>query len=296
MTMTNSNTAALGNTAHAVTIVSTLLFAVTVATSFSHVYSPFGLASLLDDKWKLQGFCITNETVPYWSSHDACLYLDCVAGAILFVTYLSLGKNNPSMKRANMMIKTGIPGIIFHGVGHGALASGMRDSGYAHDNLNERPLDQLVELFESKSLFQLVFRVIPLLLFWVFLLRSSMPNVKSWVTVISLAVAMLTLQLFFPFRFGFTYVQTVLLIVFSTNQILLPRNEKDQSYALYGWMVSVPVSLVGWMESTQCSSFVMDRLYGHLVYDGYIPVAILGWYLGVYHFNMEGGNEKIKVV
>merc|ERR1719215_259494 len=94
-------------------------------------------------------------------------------------------------------------------------------------------------------------------------------------------------QFFFPSRFGFTYVQTVLLLLFSTNQLLLPAEEKGRSYALFGIIVSFPVSLVGWVESTQCSVFVKDYLYGHLVYDAYIPCSMLFWYLWVFAVNRE---------
>ena len=99
-------------------------------------------------------------------------------------------------------------------------------------------------------------------------------------------------------KFDFTYVQTVLMTCFSFKELLQrPRAEKENiSYPLFAAIVTLPLSYVGWMETTQCSSFVRDYLYGHVVYDAYIPISILMWYLLCYaHAKSSEKRFKAKI-
>jgi hypothetical protein len=133
-------------------------------------------------------------------------------------------------------------------------------------------------------------QVVPLTIFWMCLIKASLPNVKT-ATVAVVVLGAQFFQLFVPNQFGFTYVQTVLMLAFSLNQLNRPTKEKDFSYALYAALVGLPVTMVGWMESTQCSAFVMDYLYGHVVYDAYIPCSMLVWYLTCYHRAVRANYE-----
>jgi hypothetical protein len=46
-------------------------------------------------------------------------------------------------------------------------------------------------------------------------------------------------------------------------------------------IVALSLSVVGWVESTMCSSTVI-QIGGHLIYDSYIPISMLGCYLCCY--------------
>jgi hypothetical protein len=105
-----------------------------------------------------------------------------------------------------------------------------------------------------------------------------MPNVPIEFTL-PLSAVFHYLQSFTPREFGFMYTQTVLLMASSINQLVRRKDEKNYQFALYPWLVGLPLIGIGWIESTLCLKFVKDKLYGHLIYDGYIPVSIAIWYL-----------------
>jgi hypothetical protein len=79
---------------------------------------------------------------------------------------------------------------------------------------------------------------------------------------------------FIPQKFGFTYVQTVLMTCFVTKELLLPVEKKDYWYGLWGILVNVPVVVVGWIEALTCDSFLKE-IGGHVFYDAVIPLSIL---------------------
>ena len=91
--------------------------------------------------------------------------------------------------------------------------------------------------------------------------------------------------------FGFTYTQTVLMLSFSINQLGKAKDDKGFAYQSYATIVSIGVPLVGWLESTMCSSFVI-YIGGHLIYDGFIAAATLVFYL---HYYVNRGCETAKV-
>ena len=294
----HSSSAKIGNVAHALTLVSTSLFCVTVVTGFSAGSGgPLGIISKhLDEEWKANGFCVANIDVPYWNSHDACLYVDTALSLVLFVAYFVLGRNNASMESANAYIRSGIPGIVAHGIGHGAIAARIRDGGLNDDRDYHRTGLEIVRTeFEEKGTSHTFMQALPFVFFWFGLMKGSLPNIKSWKKIAVISIAVNLVQLFVPEIFGFTFVQTVLMISFSADQLLMPSDKKaDFAYAWYPVLVGLPLTLVGWMESTQCSKFVMQYLYGHLAYDAFIPLAMLIWYLMIYHLKVRGGAEKEK--
>jgi hypothetical protein len=282
----SSTTAWWGDVAHYATIFNTLLFAGTVAFYMNNDAASKAdsssnssiLDNLLDPAWKNQGFCIAHADEPYFTSHDMCLYVDAAAALVLTGVYLAL-RNTKGLEHANPLLATGIPGILGHGMGHGALAYAVRAG-----TMNDADSKKLgIDLLRGQGLTvaAAVLQQLPYLVFWLTLIKASLPNVKI-VWVVLVAIVAQFLQLFVPTQFGFTYVQTVLMVAFSLNQLARPKSDKDFSYALYPAAVGFPLSMTGWMESTQCSNFVMDWLYGHVVYDAYIPCSMLLWYLTCY--------------
>ncbi|KAL7563941.1 hypothetical protein ACA910_017556 [Epithemia clementina (nom. ined.)] len=262
----------IGNKAHFAAIVSTLSFGVLVA----HLVKD-ETDTLFDAEWKKEGFCVANADVPYWTSHDMCLYVDTASALFLALVFLLLRKT-PGMERANELLIPGFIGILAHGLGHGTVGRVMRDEGtMMGEDSDQTGLDMIQGLPLSEAI-QLQ---IPGTLFWLGLIKASGPNMNIFTAIVVSLAAMLG-QLFVPKYFFFTYVQNVLMLSYSINQLSRKRNEKDFMYATHAMIVGFPVTMVGWMESTQCTAFVKEKFFGHLVYDGFIPFAFLTWYIVCY--------------
>ena len=108
-------------------------------------------------------------------------------------------------------------------------------------------------------------------LLWIGLLKAATPSLSNF-ALGGLVLGAQLVQLLVPKYLASTYVQTIIFLVFSMNQLVRNKKEKDYSYTTHPWIVGMPLTLVGWMEGTQCTAFVKDRLYGHLVYDAWIPL------------------------
>jgi hypothetical protein len=204
------------------------------ASIFAYTVVMHNDSKIFDPVWQPDGFCVSNKDVVYWNSHDLCLYFDTVAAVLHGILFLAL-KDSPGMGPANELVKFGILGVFGHGLGHGAISKAIRD-GVTPES------DSGFDALSKMTAMEAITRLFPFLLFWVFLLKASMPK-----TSLNVILPMTAVSTFFniltPQRFGFTYVQTVLLLAFSVNQLLRPANEKDSpSYALYPVIVGFPVS------------------------------------------------------
>lgn len=260
----------------------------------SHMQDPND--TLLDPEWKERGFCITAPDQAFWTSHDVCLYFDVAAAAVLGGVYLLLRKT-PGLELANDMLLGNLVGLIGHGIGHGNIAaSDRRDLAEQRQlaaELGKGYIPTPSKLYastgwewirESPDVSTALQRQGFTVIFWAGLLKSIFSK-SSISTVVLLMLPIIAVQnMFITGKFGFTYVQTVLMTCFSFKELLQrPQAEKENvSYPLYAAIVTLPLSYVGWMETTQCSRFVRDYLYGHLVYDAYIPISMLIWYLLCY--------------
>jgi hypothetical protein len=257
--------AQFGDLFHMATLFFTFIFAYLVVLHFE----------IFDPSWKEEGFCVKNRDVSHWNSHDMCFYFDTAASLLLVAVYfLYSGSQSPQV---NKELITNIPGILGHGIAHGAIGRAIRmdDSMYAGD-VWETGYQRIKKGTTSTP--ELVQGLVALSLFWLFLIKATLPA-WSYRGVALLSLVVMAIQAFIPQVFGFTYVQTVLLVLFSVAQLSRPSEEKGFSYALYPAIVGLPLALISFLESTMCSAFVRDWLYGHLVYDAYIPVSIFIWYL-----------------
>lgn len=264
--------ATIGNLAHVVSLSIFMSFAFCVA------FEP----SLFDPSWRQWGFCVTNPTIPYWTSHDLCLYADLVLGAVLGMAYLLLHKA-PGMEQANELVGVAVFGTIGHGIGHGAVAAGMRNQ---TEDLMEHGDDVIFKGFAYDSLADLVvMKLGPILLFWLAILKQVVPK-ASWSGVFGMALISVGLSSVVPQKFGFTYVQSVLNLASTANEMLRSKSQKGFQYAMYPIMVSIPLGIVGWIESTMCTKGVID-IGGHLIYDAYIPLGLLAFYILCYLRNPD---------
>jgi len=205
------------------------------ASVFAYAVIMHNDSDLFDPLWQPEGFCVSNREVPYWNSHDLCLYFDTIFALLHGLVYLGL-RNTPGMDPANELVKFNILGVLGHGLGHGAIAKGLRDGVQVADS-SETGLDMMMDQSPLKAVMTLA----PYLVFWILLLKATMPTAKMPVILFMTVVSMIGNALI-PQRFGFTYVQTVLLLAFSVNQLLRPLNEKGVAYALFPIIAGFPVS------------------------------------------------------
>jgi hypothetical protein len=263
MSIKPSTWSRIGDFTHVALIINASIFAYAVV-----VHNDSGI---FDPVWQPEGFCVANRETPFWNSHDLCLYFDTVFALVHGLLYLAL-RNYPGMDPANELVKFNILGVAGHGFGHGAIAKAMRE-GVESSGLDQTGLDTIF----SKSPIEIVVKMIPFLIFWIFLLKATMPSAKMNV-ILPMTAASIAGNVLVPQQFGFTYVQTVLLLAFSVNQLLRPSNEKEFAYALFPMIAGFPVSVIAWIESTMCSKGVLD-IGGHLIYDAYIPLASMAFYM-----------------
>jgi hypothetical protein len=259
--------AQFGDMMHMLTLCSTFGFAYMAALHFD----------MFDETWKKEGFCVTNRDVDFWSSHDVCFYVDTAAALILGCVYLLYSPSQSAQVNKEFLLN--IPGIFGHGLAHAAIGMGIRtglvDSSEAWKSFYQTMSTKGFLTSES------IQGAVANLVFWLFLLKAILPKL-SHVLVVALSMLIMSVQVFVPQVFGFTFVQTVLLVLYSWAQMQRPVEEKGYSYALYSALVGFPLVMVSILESTLCSTFVKDWLYGHVVYDAYIPASILVWYLLCY--------------
>ncbi|CAB9504851.1 expressed unknown protein [Seminavis robusta] len=255
--------ATLGDTAHAVSVINVMVFAYMVGFH----------RDFFDPLWKEQGFCVMNPDNEYWTSHDLCLYTDFALSGVL-LGIVTLLKDQPGMEAAVQLAGVSqILGIIGHGIGHGAIAKSRRGV----DNNAEENIQMNQSPWEAGEFVAGVCSPVGLI-FWILLLKATLPK-QSWPSLAALSLTVRIVAQFFPRNFMFTFVQSVLFVAFAWNELMMkPKEDKGFEYALYPWLVGFPVGLIGWLESTQCSGFVI-RLGGHLIYDAYIPLSTALFYM-----------------
>ena len=278
-------TATFGNACHA--IASASILAYTIATFlFAEPGSTF-----FDAEWVRHGFCIIQEDVPYWSSHDLCLYADVVLVAIGLLVYRSLrGVPAPAMKYGDEMMLLNLLGHLGHGAAHGALGAQLRGGdGEGAQQLTD--FERLSAMAEERDHMQILRRVAMGVLFWIGLLKGVLPRVSlRWVTP---AAALVHLFGVLCVRdvLAFAYVQAVLTVAFSSTQLTLPRQDKHYAYAAFA-AAGVPLSVIPWIESTMCQG-VAARFGGHLMYDVAIPTLLTCAYYSSWRHYSKQDKEKL---
>ena len=280
----------VGDAAHVVTLLNAVAFLVVVGLYAGDKESSF----LFDEAWKNDGFCVAGKAKSYWSSHDVCLYMDLALATGLAVLFLFL-RNTAGLEAANKFIVPGVVGIVAHGIGHGAIARGMRDEDVIEklqDNI-QRPFS---ERLREESVSTILSEELPFIIFWIGLIYAAMPqSKKSVIFLVSLISHIGNRRI--PIHLNFTFVQAVLFLCFSLNQISLPALDKNTfAYATHPLIVCIPTSMVAWIESTQCSSLVRDAFYGHVLYDGYIAASMIIWYFLCFVHTRGASSEAKKTV
>lgn len=278
--------AAVGDAANAVSLASTLLFALAVVLDSAvssgakdkSVASPW---SLFDTTWKDDGFCVTNRDVPYQNSHDWCLYVDTALIALIAAAYYGrcMPRLPSSMKDVDQLFQLNLFASAAHGMAHGGFAAAIRNGDVTLEDKDKSFGLEWLDGSSNDTPKDMLKKFLPGVVFWIFFLKVIIPKLrKSYIFVAAWFIHMASALL--PIKFGFTYTQTVILALFSINQMLRPVSEKQFAYASLPIITAIPTTLVGWAESTMCTRGVVvrDVVYGHVLYDVYTIVSMVVWY------------------
>ncbi|CAJ1932324.1 unnamed protein product [Cylindrotheca closterium] len=245
-------------------------------------------SKIFDEQWVQDGFCVINKDVPYLSSHDLCFYADVILVLLGFKVYQKLKDSCSEMRLMDDLMKFNLLGHLGHGIAHEGIAWMLYRSGDV-DDTDATSSNRLEKLTNMDTIQRLPLLVI-LFLFWCGLLKGAMPKSSNGTIALFSLPAVLG-QLVVKEVFSFGYVQAVLSVAFTYTQLNLTSDLKNYGYLANSIAFTV-VSLVPWIESTACQSFV-SKLGGHLIYDVSIPVSLGASYVASwYHFNKEGNATK----
>ena len=223
----------------------------------------------MDERTRIDGFCVTNPEDPYLNSHMLSFYIDVVFSIISLEVVHSTPAGYPSCD----LLERSIPGSLGHGIGH-LFVSATGSMG-----ILSLPLPLYMKLAAPLTNF----------FFWWSLLRKNKYIPKSHLLAMALVHSVVTLSPFLPSSTVFVYVQTVLVLTFSVYEVFFrPREEKDIAYN-WRWVISAPSSVVAWVEAMACTSFLRD-IGGHVWFDASIQLTTL-----LYYFFVRGLEKPKKV-
>ena len=291
-----------GDFRYTVSLVISLVFALAVVLVASRPNQ-----WLFDKEWAEVGFCVANADTPFWTSHDTSLYSDAVVTAALLAFYF-LHSNQGQTKSTSDNDEFHMQGLytgqtvklaiahLAHGIGHGSLAYFQRQAmsmAAGQDGMGNTSRTPGVEDMDMLQLARAV--ALLSMTFWVPMLKAACTRVSCPVLVFS-AVLVAAGQVMTPPEFGFTYVQTILLVSNALNELTRPVKEKQsREYSLYPIMVNVPVAIMGWVESMGCGAFYKD-IGGHVWYDTTIGLTMAAFMVNTYFHERSNRGRKQKVL
>ena len=268
-----------GDLWYLVSLVVSISFAVAVV-----LYADDPNQTFFDKDWTTEGFCISNRDVPYWNSHDTSFYSDIVMTIVMVLMYFSWGKEPYMQGICSSQILLYAGATIGHGAGHFNIARLMREQ-------NVETVEQ--DMMDANNTRWQVF-VGQSVLFWLPMLKAACTRMP-WSLVAGLAVLAEYGMTSIPYKFSFTYVQTVLLAAHAANELTRPRAEKGWEYATFPLFLNVPIALVGWAECLGCSTFYKD-IGGHVWYDTTLGCGLSLFYLSCYlRYSSSSGNKQKAV-
>lgn len=251
----------IGDVANIFVIINSLLYAgIIIASTISYdtfLYNErneYG-NKLISSNVLLDGFCVTNKDSIWLSSHAMCFYLDTFFCFLLYRCKLD-GIRNNIPKIILEPVSLNILAHFGHGVGHFIV-------GYVSTTHNSH-----ISTTHPN--------IILLTVFWYGFIRAIYSKL-SWREHLPISALISFFQIFIPIQFGFTYVQTILLLLASINDLGLKKEDKNVYYTLKACIVNVPIGLVGWLEAYMCNS-ILIYIGGHVWYDCTIPISIMVYY------------------
>ena len=244
-------------------------------------YSRPGATGVLDPQWKEDGFCIQNKEVDYLSSFDTCLYVDVIFSAVLGALYFKW-KDLPGMEISSKIVPMVILSTLGHGFAHGKMAAEGRSDGWEHEGIREIPPWPHLIAFIA--------------LFWLPLLKASMPRVNTFLVAIAafLATYLPILAGGLKKELNFAWIQTVVSIAFHCSELSLPPGEKNRREYMTLPLAGLLPVLVAWNEALFCSAY-FKRVGGHVWYDFSIVASFILQYIDSYLYRSKLATKEKKM-
>jgi hypothetical protein len=125
-------------------------------------------------------------------------------------------------------------------------------------------------------------------LFWLaFLQGLSAP--RYHILLLSLFHSMMLLVV--PRTFGFTYVQTALIFMFTCYDLM--RVDKNDLYDIAAVIVTLPIGFMAWLEAFGCHS-VLSHIGGHVCYDLTITISLSVYFIIILFRAKYIDDDKLK--
>jgi hypothetical protein len=265
----------IGNALNAFALVSVLTF------TAAAVFYATPESTFFDEEWVRHGFCISNPEVPYWNSHDLCLYSDTILVAIgLIIYYKCKGMPEQEMKDMDHYLISNMLAHLGHGLGHGVFGAKYRqgDSGSRAESEHISMIDKYMQEVDIMGLASYM----GLSLVFYFFTLKGVGNFKNRTELLLVSIMACLGSLYVKDVLLFTYVQAVIFVTISWAAFSLPsERKKSVSYcSLAGG--SAIITIIPWIESTACQNFAV-KLGGHLIYDTTIALGVITNYCLAYH-------------
>ena len=237
----------VGTVVNYLVLASSIIYLLVVLAHAAGVFTLFGR------NWQADGFCLSFKgTLVH--SHLLCFYTDTVWACILF----SLNTRGRSELKP---VRDNIGSVFVHGTGHLALwyFGDLENAPFA----SEHSTPESIFSFLGATLF-----------FYMFFCGVF----SFWPSVVQSAFHAAVMMVAVPPVYLFTYVNTALVFVLVGAQLALPADEKDHFYDANALIISLPVTVVTWLEPLTCDNFLVN-LGGHLWFDFSIPASVFVYYL-----------------
>ena len=234
------------------TVVNLLILASSIVYLLVVVGHAYGGWNIFGLNWAADGFCLSFKgTLAH--SHLLCFYTD-TAWALLLYSLDTQGRSELQIVKDNSF------SVLVHGIGHGIIWwIGELENMHSPLATQRSTTENMIFLVGGFVFYYSFFR----------------PAFSFSATAVQ-AVVLTVVQLFaIPSVYLFTYVNTVLTFVILGKQLTA---EKDKFYDRMAWGVSLPITIVTWMEPLTCDDFLIN-MGGHLWFDFSIPASIFLYYL-----------------
>eukprot|EP00526_Cylindrotheca_closterium_P017956 CAMPEP_0113659772 /NCGR_PEP_ID=MMETSP0017_2-20120614/32542_1 /TAXON_ID=2856 /ORGANISM="Cylindrotheca closterium" /LENGTH=297 /DNA_ID=CAMNT_0000574357 /DNA_START=46 /DNA_END=939 /DNA_ORIENTATION=+ /assembly_acc=CAM_ASM_000147 len=266
----------IGHSLHALNLLNIALYG-----GLLHRYGKDDGGDIFDKAWLKEGFCLPDESTPFWTRHDLSGYL-MVVMALLGLTirhYLSNKNSTSTMilvsEQADQLTYWALLGALGHASGHFILSNAKR-----HKFLPPGDVTFLDDLKQSSFLVGLGKAGPGYPLFWIPLVKTYMRNTAG--NRVALIALLFNLgSLIVPSRFGFSYAQAVLFGGMSIDQIFyVPQDQQNTlEYALWPLLTTLPNGAWAWFECMTCTTHPWMIQYGHILYDAYMVSSYTLFYL-----------------
>ena len=250
----------------------------------------------LDERWLEEGFCTPESDTNMKMHFDNGITLGLISCALAAYWFhrskkTSLIKDSFEVE-VDSYIKPALCGLMGHAIGH-LLIYGAKYGQFYPDDPELRGIDDL----RGDSIGEIVKKIVPgYFIFWIPVVKSYMQHSRMPFICMCALFALVT-SLHLPIKFGFSFAQCFFFMSLSFDQMLnVPSDKKGFTYAIYPLMTVIPSISLAWAEASSCSSSKSMKAYGHLIYDVFMGLSYVSFYVLCKHYfkGSECSGKKLE--